>query len=176
VPGEIRRRHRQSGLPRPARRPAVAHYRGQGVCFLEAMQPEFVEYQKQVVATPRCWRRPGRDGFRVVSGGKRIPICCWWMSSPRASGAGSGEGARRSFYHGQQEHHPVRRQSAAQPRASGWAARRYHSRFGEDEMAESPRLMRRSACATSPPGNARLGTQPRRGPHPEVPAVRLEMK
>jgi glycine hydroxymethyltransferase len=40
------------------------------VCFLEAMQPEFVAYQKQVVANAGVLARTLMDaGFRVVSGG-----------------------------------------------------------------------------------------------------------
>jgi len=40
------------------------------VCFLEAMQPEFVDYQKQVVANARTLAQGMIDeGFRVVSGG-----------------------------------------------------------------------------------------------------------
>jgi glycine hydroxymethyltransferase len=40
------------------------------VCFLEAMQPEFVTYQKQVVANARALAQGMIDeGYRVVSGG-----------------------------------------------------------------------------------------------------------
>jgi glycine hydroxymethyltransferase len=40
------------------------------VCFLEAMQPQFVEYQKRVVANARALAAGLMDaGFRVVSGG-----------------------------------------------------------------------------------------------------------
>ena len=40
------------------------------VCFREAMEPGFVEYQKQVVANARTLARGLMDaGFRVVSGG-----------------------------------------------------------------------------------------------------------
>jgi glycine hydroxymethyltransferase len=40
------------------------------VCFLEAMQPEFVEYQKQVVANARTLAESlMNEGFRIVSGG-----------------------------------------------------------------------------------------------------------
>jgi glycine hydroxymethyltransferase len=40
------------------------------VCFLEAMQPEFVAYQTQVVANARAMAQALVDaGFRVVSGG-----------------------------------------------------------------------------------------------------------
>jgi glycine hydroxymethyltransferase len=40
------------------------------VCFLEAMQPEFAAYQKQVVANARVMAQALMEaGFRVVSGG-----------------------------------------------------------------------------------------------------------
>jgi glycine hydroxymethyltransferase len=40
------------------------------VCFLEAMQPEFVAYQKQVVANAKALAATLTEaGFRVVSGG-----------------------------------------------------------------------------------------------------------
>jgi len=40
------------------------------VCFLEALQPEFVEYQKQVVANARAMAAAlAAEGFRIVSGG-----------------------------------------------------------------------------------------------------------
>jgi glycine hydroxymethyltransferase len=40
------------------------------VCFLEAMQPEFREYARQVVANAKTLAETlGEEGFRVVSGG-----------------------------------------------------------------------------------------------------------
>jgi glycine hydroxymethyltransferase len=40
------------------------------VCFQEALQPEFVDYQKQVVANARALAASLMDhGFRIVSGG-----------------------------------------------------------------------------------------------------------
>jgi glycine hydroxymethyltransferase len=50
--------------------PLVHIVAAKAVCFLEAMQPEFVEYQKQVVANARALAQSMMDaGFRVVSGG-----------------------------------------------------------------------------------------------------------
>jgi glycine hydroxymethyltransferase len=50
--------------------PLVHVIAAKAVCFLEAMQPEFVEYQKQVVANAQALAESlmGR-GFRIVSGG-----------------------------------------------------------------------------------------------------------
>src|SRR5262249_5186773 len=50
--------------------PLVHVIAAKAVCFLEAMQPEFVEYQKQVLANARALAQSMIDaGFRVVSGG-----------------------------------------------------------------------------------------------------------
>ncbi len=50
--------------------PLVHVIAAKAVCFLEAMQPGFVEYQTQVVANARALAQSLMDaGFRVVSGG-----------------------------------------------------------------------------------------------------------
>jgi glycine hydroxymethyltransferase len=50
--------------------PLVHVMAAKAVCFLEAMQPQFVEYQKQVVANARAMAAGlAEAGFRVVSGG-----------------------------------------------------------------------------------------------------------
>jgi len=50
--------------------PLVHVIAAKAVCFLEALQPDFVEYQKQVVANARALAQSLMDaGFRVVSGG-----------------------------------------------------------------------------------------------------------
>src|SRR5205085_482794 len=50
--------------------PLVHVIAAKAVCFLEAMQPEFVAYQKQVVANARALAQGMIDaGYRVVSGG-----------------------------------------------------------------------------------------------------------
>jgi glycine hydroxymethyltransferase len=50
--------------------PLVHVMAAKAVCFLEAMQPEFVTYQKQVVANAKALAQSMMDeGFRVVSGG-----------------------------------------------------------------------------------------------------------
>ncbi|MCX6631828.1 MAG: serine hydroxymethyltransferase, partial [Candidatus Solibacter sp.] len=50
--------------------PLVHVLAAKAVCFLEAMQPGFVAYQKQVVANARAMAQALMDaGFRVVSGG-----------------------------------------------------------------------------------------------------------
>jgi glycine hydroxymethyltransferase len=50
--------------------PLVHVIAAKAVCFMEAMQPEFVEYQRQVVANAQALAGSLMDaGFRVVSGG-----------------------------------------------------------------------------------------------------------
>lgn len=50
--------------------PLVHVIAAKAVCFLEAMQPEFITYQKQVVANAQALARGlAQAGFRVVSGG-----------------------------------------------------------------------------------------------------------
>jgi glycine hydroxymethyltransferase len=50
--------------------PLVHVMAAKAVCFLEAMQPQFIEYQKQVVANARVLAAALVEaGFRVVSGG-----------------------------------------------------------------------------------------------------------
>ncbi len=50
--------------------PLVHVIAAKAVCFLEAMQPQFIEYQKQVVANARALAAALMEsGFRVVSGG-----------------------------------------------------------------------------------------------------------
>jgi glycine hydroxymethyltransferase len=50
--------------------PLVHVVAAKAVCFLEAMQPEFVAYQKQVIANARALAQGMIDeGYRVVSGG-----------------------------------------------------------------------------------------------------------
>ena len=50
--------------------PLVHVIAAKAVCFLEALQPSFVEYQKQVIANAQALAAGMREeGFRVVSGG-----------------------------------------------------------------------------------------------------------
>src|SRR5438874_5373818 len=50
--------------------PLVHVVAAKAVCFLEAMQPEFIDYQKQVLANARALAATlVEEGFRVVSGG-----------------------------------------------------------------------------------------------------------
>ena len=62
--------HRQSRLPRAAGRTAGAHHCGQGRRFREALQPEFRDYAKQIVANAKVLADTlAAEGFRIISGG-----------------------------------------------------------------------------------------------------------
>jgi glycine hydroxymethyltransferase len=50
--------------------PLVHVVAAKAVCFLEALQPDFIDYQKQIVANARALAESLKDeGFRLVSGG-----------------------------------------------------------------------------------------------------------
>jgi glycine hydroxymethyltransferase len=50
--------------------PLVHVVAAKAVCFLEAMRPEFIEYQKQVITNAQAMAKAMADaGFRIVSGG-----------------------------------------------------------------------------------------------------------
>ena len=62
--------HRQNGVPRDQGGPLMHVIAAKAVCFLEALQPEFIAYQKQVIANAKTLASGMlAEGFRVVSGG-----------------------------------------------------------------------------------------------------------
>ena len=133
--------------------PLVHMIAAKAVCFLEALQPEFVDYQKQVVANAAAlWRRALMEaGFRVVSGGTDTHLMLVDVFSKGRARQGSREGARPRAHHRQQERHSVRRESAAEserhpPRTPAVTTRG----FREPEMRETGAADRRSARTTSP--------------------------
>ena len=128
--------------------PLVHVMAAKAVCFLEAMQPGFVEYQKQVVANargagaepdgpgiPRRLRRhrhPPDAGRRVLQGRAR---------------QGGRKGAGPRAHHRQQERHSVRHQPADESqRHPPGVAGRDHARIPRDRDARSGRADRRSAA------------------------------
>ena len=67
------------------------------VCFLEAMQPEFVTYQQQVVANARALAQSLMDaGFRVVSGGTDTHVVLLDVFSKGLRGKESEQGLDRA--------------------------------------------------------------------------------
>ena len=66
----IRRGHRQSRVPRHAGRPLVHIIAAKAVSFQEAMQPEFRDYARQIVANAKVLAETlAGEGFRIISGG-----------------------------------------------------------------------------------------------------------
>ena len=95
--------------------PLVHVVAAKAVCFLEAMQPEFVEYQKRVVANARALAAGLADaGFRVVSGGTDTHLMLVDVFSKGMRGKEAEKALDRRAHHRQQEHHSVRRQPAAE--------------------------------------------------------------
>ena len=95
--------------------PLVHVMAAKAVCFQEAMEPQFIDYQKQVLANARALAESLMDaGFRVVSGGTDTHLLLLDVFS-KGLRQGGREGARPGAHHGQQERHPIRHQSAVQP-------------------------------------------------------------
>ena len=82
------------------------------VCFGEALQPEFKEYQH---ADRRQRQGAGEtlaaDGFRIVSGGTDNHLMLVDVSAKGMTGERGRERAGRGRHHGQQEHDPVRQRN-----------------------------------------------------------------
>jgi glycine hydroxymethyltransferase len=67
--------------------PLVHVMAAKAVCFLEAMQPGFIDYQKQVVANARALAQSLIDqGFRIVSGGTDTHVMLLDVFSKRLRG------------------------------------------------------------------------------------------
>ena len=149
---------RKRNTPRPSTRtvfpgtqggPLVHVIAAKAVCFLEAMQPEFVDYQKQVVANAQALAAEpdGRGLPRGLGRHRHAPDAGGCVRQRRAR-QGSREGARPRPHHGQQERDSVRRQSAAESeRHPPGHAGRHHARLPRGGDARSGRADRRSAAS-----------------------------
>ena len=74
------------------------------VAFLEAMQPEFVDYQKQVVANAREMCKVFQQrGIRIVSGGTDNHLFLVDLTDKDDHRQGSRRRARPRAHHGEQE-------------------------------------------------------------------------
>ena len=93
--------------------PLVHVVAAKAVCFLEAMQPWFADYQKQVVANARALAQSLMDaGFpRGLRRHRYAPDAGRCLLQGRAR-QGGGAGAGPVAHHRQQERHSVRYQSA----------------------------------------------------------------
>ena len=80
------------------------------VCFQEALQPAFKNYQAADRATMRRALAEGmkRNGFRLVSGGTDNHLMLVDVGAQGLDRQGMPDRAGRSGHHGQQEHDSVR--------------------------------------------------------------------
>ena len=82
--------------------PLVHIIAAKAVCFIEAMQPSFSEYQRQVVANAKAMAARLPPKAFVSSPAAPIITCCWWTSSRGIFGT-EAEKALRSRHHRQQK-------------------------------------------------------------------------
>ena len=88
--------------------PLVHIIAAKAICFQEAMQPEFREYAKQVVANAKVLAETlAAEGFRIISGGTDTHVMLVDVFSKGMLGSEAEKGAGRGRNHRQQECHPV---------------------------------------------------------------------
>ena len=93
--------------------PLVHIIAAKAVSFLEAMQPEFREYARQIVANAKVLAETlAAEGFRIISGGTDTHLMLVDVFSQGHTRQRGREGPGRSRHYGQQECHSVRHQSA----------------------------------------------------------------
>ena len=144
------------------------------VCFKEALEPAFADYQQQIVANAqrladgaRRRRLPAgqRRHRQSPDAGRRL------LEGPHRQGRRGG--ARQGRHHRQQERHPVRQEPAdggerhPHRHAGGHQAR--HARAGDGRR--SPSFIARALAAPDDDSVAGDGAVGSRSPVPEVPAV-----
>ena len=142
------------------------------VCFLEAMQPEFVDYQKQVVGECAArWRQSLADeGFRIVSGGTDTHLLLVDVFAKGVRGKEAEQALDQRAHHRQQERHSVRRESAAESeRHPSGQPGGDHARIRRGRDEGSRRLHRAGACATQLGRESRGGSPAGQGPDGRFP-------
>ena len=127
--------------------PLVHVIAAKAVCFLEAMQPEFAAYQKQVVANAQALAASLIEaGFRVVSGGTDTHVVLLDVFSKGIRGKEAEEALDRARITVNKNAIPVRHQQAHEPeRHPAGLARRHHARLPRGGDARSRPLDRRGA-------------------------------
>ena len=143
--------------------PLVHIIAAKAVSFLEAMQPEFRDYARQIVANAKVLAETlAAEGFRIISGGTDTHLMLVDVFSQGNTRQRGREGAGRSGHHGQQERHSFRRQSAHE------AERHPHRHSGADHPRHEGRrdeagraLDLRSAASSG--GRGRAGQDPKAG-------------
>ena len=79
------------------------------VCFLEALQPSFADYQRQIVKNSVALAAGmTRNGFRLISGGTENHLMLVDVGGPGPDRQAVPARARRGRHHDEQEHHSVR--------------------------------------------------------------------
>ena len=142
--------------------PLVHIIAAKAVSFLEAMQPEFREYARQIVANAKVLAETlAAEGFRIISGGTDTHLMLVDVFSQGHARQRGGEGAGRSRYHGQQERHSVRHQPAHEAeRHPHWNARAHHSRHERRRDEAGGTLDLGSPASSHRRGGAGQDTQP----------------
>ena len=122
------------------------------VCFKEASEPAFAEYQRQTVKNAaRLGSALVDTGFRLVSGGTDNHMVLVDVFSQGITGESCRGGARQGRDHRQQERDPVRQEPAhGRQRYPDRHARDHHARDGGTGDGPDRRLYR--PCAGGPGG------------------------
>ena len=123
--------------------PLVHIVAAKAVCFLEAMQPEFVEYQKQVVANAKALAAGlAEDGFRVVSGGTDTHLLLVDVFSKGIRGREAEKALDEAFITVNKNTIPFDVNPPLNPSGIRLGSPAVTTRgFGEDEMAEVATLI-----------------------------------
>jgi glycine hydroxymethyltransferase len=123
--------------------PLVHIIAAKAVCFLEAMQPEFVEYQKQVVANAKVLAAGlAEDGFRVVSGGTDTHLLLVDVFSKGIRGREAERALDEAFITVNKNTIPFDVNPPLNPSGIRLGSPAVTTRgFGEDEMAEVATLI-----------------------------------
>ena len=83
------------------------------VCFLEASQPSFKEYARQIVANAKVLAETlAAEGFRIISGGTDTHLMLVDVFAKGMLGSEAEKGSRRGRDHRQQECDSVRYESS----------------------------------------------------------------
>ena len=145
------------------------------VCFKEALEPAFADYQRQIVANAAAARRrPRRRGLPAGQRRHRQPPDARRRLLEGPHRQGRRGGARQGRHHRQQERHSRSTRTRRWSRAASASARRRSPRAacGEPEMDHHRRAASR-ARSRRPDDDAALGDGAggSRSAVPEVPAV-----
>ncbi len=139
--------------------PLVHIMAAKAVCFQEAMQPEFRDYARQVVANAKVLAQTLADeGFRIISGGTDTHLMLVDVFSKGMLGSEAEKALGEAANHGQQERDSVRHQSADEAERHPHRIPGHdHSRHERSRDAPDRPLDRRSARTSDGCGRAEQG-------------------